>query len=148
MQIIGKIVDISVVGFACILDPDPELAKNMLLSDVQLKLRASLLRTDLILLGSRPVDDRNQYIFLFPPKIENHAKAKIRTYIQTTLQASLEQYLEEAIKNAPKEAQRQSPQNTSTLLEPALEELEDLAEIEATNESNKESQAKEANEEG
>jgi len=151
LQIIGKIVDISVVGFACILDPDPELAKNMLLSDVQLKLRASLLRTDLILLGSRPVDDRNQYIFLFPPKIENHAKAKIRTYIQTTLQASLEQYLEEAIKNAPKEAQRQSPQNTSTLLEPAidkLEELEDLAEIEATDESNKESQAKEANEEG
>jgi hypothetical protein len=134
LQIIGKIVDISVVGFACILDPDPELAKNMLLSDVQLKLRASLLRTDLILLGSRPVEDRNQYIFLFPPKIENHAKAKIRSYIQMTLQTSLEKYIEEALKNAPKEAPRTSPQNTSPLLEPALEELEDLTEADEASE--------------
>ena len=131
LQIIGTFVDISVVGFACILDPDPMLEKNMLITDVQLKLRANLLRTDLILLGSRPVGDRNQYIFLFPPKMENHAKAKVRTFIQTTLQASLELYLNEAIKNPPKETMRSSPQNASPLLESqASQEIEVLDDLE------------------
>lgn len=131
LQIIGTFVDISVVGFACILDPDPMLEKNMLITDVQLKLRANLLRTDLILLGSRPVGDRNHYIFLFPPKMENHAKAKVRTFIQTTLQASLELYLNEAIKNPPKETMRSSPQNASPLLESqASQEIEVLDDLE------------------
>lgn len=142
LQITGKIVDISVVGFACILDPDPMLGKNMLLSDIQLKLRASLLRTDLILLGSRPEGDRTQYIFLFPPKIETHDKAKIRSYIQTTLQASLEYYLDAAIKNAPRETARQNLQNASPLLDPTkpmpeiLTEVEEIEEIEETKEEN------------
>ena len=133
LQVTGKIIDISVVGFACVLDPDPELEKNVLLSDVQLRLRASLLRTNLIVLGSRVVDGEIHYIFLFPPRIENHDKGKIRSYVQTALQTSMDMYLDEAIKNAPKDAGFQPSKSgtdattteTIKLKAPKLDTLED-----------------------
>lgn len=103
LTITGHILDISIIGFSCILDPDPKIQKNTLIEDVQLKLRAILLRSNLIVLGTRSLGDRTAYIFLFPPKMENHAKAKIRTYIQNALQIFIDKEYNEALKPAQKE---------------------------------------------
>lgn len=103
LTVTGKILDISVIGFSCILNPDPIIPKNTLLEDVQLKLRSNLLRTNLIVFGMRPMGDRTLYIILFPLTLENHQKNKIRTYIQNALQIFIEQDCTEALRNAPKE---------------------------------------------
>jgi len=88
---IGKIVDISAVGFSCILDPDPAFQKNTVLHDVQLKLRASLVRlTSVVVFGTRMKDDRTMYVMLFSPKMEQLSRDKIRNYIQIALQAEIE----------------------------------------------------------
>jgi hypothetical protein len=88
---IGKISDISVVGFSCILDPDPDFQKNTLLHDVQLKLKASLITTEVIVFGSRvDADQRSVYVMLFTKKLDNIAREKIRTYIQIALQTGIE----------------------------------------------------------
>ena len=88
----GKLIDISVVGFSCILDPDPDFAKNTVLHDIQLKLRATLVRTAAIVFGSRnDPDGRTMYVMLFSPKMESTMRDKIRNYIQTTLQTEIEQ---------------------------------------------------------
>jgi len=86
----GQIVDISVVGFSCIIDPDPDFKKNTLLHDVQLKMRASLVRTKAIVFGSRTVDGRNLYVVLFPPDLDGRSREKIRGYIQISLQNEIE----------------------------------------------------------
>ena len=88
---IGKISDISVVGFSCILDPDPQFQKNTILHDVQLKLKATLLRTEVIVFGSRVnSDQRTVYVMLFTKKIDDTAREKIRIYIQIALQTGIE----------------------------------------------------------
>jgi len=88
---IGKISDISVVGFSCIIDPDPQFQKNVILHDVQLKLKASLLITEVIVFGSRVnSDQRTVYVMLFTKNLDNIAREKIRTYIQIALQTGIE----------------------------------------------------------
>lgn len=86
----GKIFDISVVGFSCILNPDPGFVKNSLVPDIQLKLRASLVRASAIVFGSRMVDDRTMYVMLFSQKMDDHANDRIRAFIQNTLQTEIE----------------------------------------------------------
>jgi len=88
---IGKFSDISAVGFSCILDPDPQFKKNTLLHDVQLKLKASLLKTEVIVFGSRvDSDQKTVYVMLFTKSLDNIAREKIRTYIQIALQTGIE----------------------------------------------------------
>jgi len=88
---IGKISDISVVGFSCIFDTDPKFQKNTLLHDVQLKLKASLLKTEVIVFGSRvDFDNRTVYVMLFTKSMDNIAREKIRNYIQIALQTGIE----------------------------------------------------------
>lgn len=96
-QSTGQICDISVVGLSCILDPDPGFKKNMVLHDIQLKLRASLLKTEAIVFGSRTDEDgRTVYVLLFTRSIDDIAKEKIRSYLQTALQAVIEREVAEA----------------------------------------------------
>lgn len=87
----GRIQDISVVGFSCILDPDPAFKKNTVLHDVQLKLRANLVKIEAIVFGNRMVDDRMQYVMLLAPRTESAVRDRIRNYIQYALQNDIEQ---------------------------------------------------------
>jgi hypothetical protein len=86
----GSIMDMSVVGFSCVLDTDPGLKKNTVLHDVQLKLRATLIRTQVVVFGTRESDGKILYVMLFL-QLDNIAREKIRNYIQTSLQSSIEQ---------------------------------------------------------
>ncbi len=87
----GKIQDISVVGFSCILDPDPAFKKNTVLHDIQLKLRANLVKIEAVVFGTREVEDRTQYVMLLAPRTEPVVRDKIRNYIQYALQSDIEQ---------------------------------------------------------
>lgn len=87
----GKICDISVVGLSCVFDDDPKLAKNELIGDVQLKLRASLILTQIVVFGMRKdADGRTVYVFLFARSMESAAREKIRSFIQLSLQSGME----------------------------------------------------------
>jgi hypothetical protein len=90
IQATGKLRDISVIGFSCVLDPDPEFRKNTVLHDIQLKLRATLVRTQAVILGSRQEGDRTVYVMIFPPSLDGVSRDKIRTYIQSSLQSEIE----------------------------------------------------------
>lgn len=121
VSVTGRILDISVIGFSCILNPDPEIAKNTLIEDVQLKLRASLLRTNLIVYGMRPMGDRTLYIILFPPNLESHQKNKIRVYIQSALQLFIEQDSNEDKNSSAKVAVIKNEENDSASSSPSIE---------------------------
>lgn len=88
----GKICDISVVGLSCVFDNDPMLTKNELVSDVQLKLRANLILTQVIVFGTRKdPEGRTVYVLLFARTMETAAREKIRNFIQLSLQSEMEQ---------------------------------------------------------
>jgi len=82
----GRIRDISVVGISCTFDRDPELAKNALFKDIQLKLQSMLLKVEGIVFGSRMDGPSKIYVFIFTPRVDAEVKARIRTYIQQNLQ--------------------------------------------------------------
>lgn len=90
-SVTGQLFDISVVGFSCILDPDPFFKRNMVLHDVQLKLRATLLMVEAIVFGTRTDENgKTIYVFIFTQSLDNPGREKIRAYIQTSLQAEIE----------------------------------------------------------
>jgi hypothetical protein len=87
----GSIRDISVVGLSCVFETDPELEKNSLVTDIQIKLQSSLLKVEGIIFGSRMDGDEKAYVVVFTQKIDPVVRTKIRTYIQKRLQAKLDQ---------------------------------------------------------
>jgi len=89
-RIVGRINDISVVGFSCTFNTDPLFKKNTLLKDIQLKLRGGLLLVEAMVFGARNDEDGSTYVLLFAPPLDQNARAKIRTYIQTALQADID----------------------------------------------------------
>lgn len=96
-NVTGNLKDISVVGFSCTLDPDPEFQKNTVLHDIQLRLRGTLLRTEAIVFGKREdTDGRFAYVLLFTQRMEPLTRQKIRAYIQSSLQYEIERVAEEA----------------------------------------------------
>ena len=94
-NVTGTLRDISVVGFSCILDPDPSFTKNSVLHDIQLKLRGTLVRTQAIVFGTRE-GERTIYVMLFSPKMDPLSRQKIRTFIQNSLQTEIERIAAEA----------------------------------------------------
>lgn len=86
----GRLFDISVVGFSCILNPDPAFTRGTVLRDIQLKLRASLVRTQAVVFGMRQVEGQTMYVMLFKTKLDDHGIGKVRSYIQTALQMEIE----------------------------------------------------------
>jgi hypothetical protein len=90
IQVTGNINDISVVGFSCTFNPDPNFRKNALLTDVQLRLRGSLLRTEAIVFGTRG-GEQTTYVLLFTTRMDPLSRRKVRGYIQTALQNEIEQ---------------------------------------------------------
>jgi hypothetical protein len=81
----GKILDISSAGIASRFQKLDNLSPNTILQNVQLKLRAGLVMTDMIFMGKRR-DDTSIYILLFDPKITPENKLTIHRYIKLCLQ--------------------------------------------------------------
>ena len=86
----GVIKDISVVGFSCTFAQDPELTKNRLFGDIQLRLQTQLLKAEGIAFGSRMDGNEKIYVILFTQRIDPDVRARIRKYIQSTLQARMD----------------------------------------------------------
>jgi hypothetical protein len=94
-DVTGTLRDMSVVGFSCVLDPDPEFQKNTVLHDIQLRLRGTLVHTEAIVFGKRE-EERTTYVMLFTPRMEPLTRQKIRAYIQAALQFEIERIADEA----------------------------------------------------
>ena len=82
----GVIKDISVVGISCTLNGNPEIPKNTLFKNIQIRLQTNLLKVEGILFGSRSDGVNTIYVILFTQRIDPDVRTKIRTYIQHTLQ--------------------------------------------------------------
>jgi hypothetical protein len=89
----GIIKDISVVGFSCVFDVDPNLTKNGLFDDIQIRLQSQLIKAEGIVFGSRMDGEEKCYVILFSKRTDPSAKTKIRKYIQLTLQHNMEKEL-------------------------------------------------------
>jgi hypothetical protein len=85
----GTIKDISVAGFSCTFDEEIELVKNSLFHDIQVRLGPSILKTEVIVFGSRMDGNEKVYVVLFTQRVDPDARAKIRIFIQATLQSKL-----------------------------------------------------------
>ena len=86
----GHIKDISVVGFSCYFDEDPELTKNKLFPDIQLRLHSQLLNVEGIAYGSRLEGEIKTYVMLFTKRVDSDERSKIRKFIHSTLQARMD----------------------------------------------------------
>ena len=89
----GVIKDISVVGFSCCFTQDPELTKNSLHSDIQVKLQTNILKTEGIIFGSRMDGNTKNYVVLFTQRVDPDTRARIRRYIQANLQSKMDKEL-------------------------------------------------------
>jgi hypothetical protein len=86
----GTIKDISAVGLSCSFAEDPDLAKNTLFQNIQIKLQSSILKIEGIVFGSRMDGPSKIYVILFTKRIDPEIRAKIRKYIQQNLQTKME----------------------------------------------------------
>ena len=86
----GTIKDISVVGLSCVFDTDPELEKNTLFRDIQIKLHSTLLKAEGIVFGSRMDGQSKIYVLLFTQRIDPEVRTKIRKYMQQNLQTKMD----------------------------------------------------------
>jgi hypothetical protein len=89
----GVIKDISVAGFSCAFDPDPELDKNALCQNIQIKLQSQLLKAEAICFGARQDGRTKIYVFLFTQRIDPDVRIKIRNFVQSALQAKIDALL-------------------------------------------------------
>ena len=81
----GKLLDISSAGLASKIDKFGDFPPNSRLHEVQLKLRGTLVLTDLILMGNRK-GDNTEWIFLFDPKMQAAHKLVVHRFIKQSLQ--------------------------------------------------------------
>jgi hypothetical protein len=86
----GKILDISSAGVAAKFDKFPDLPPNTALDSVQLKLRGSMVLTDMVFLGRRK-DRHYVLILLFDAKLSQENKLVIHRYIKTCLQRYIDE---------------------------------------------------------
>ena len=93
MYIKGQIKDISVAGFSCSLEDNPEILKNTLLKDIQLKLQSSLIKVEGVVFGSRSENNENIYVILFTQRIDVETKIKIRNFIHVIMQNKMDSEL-------------------------------------------------------
>jgi hypothetical protein len=86
----GTIKDISAVGLSCAFAEDPNLAKNVLFKDIQIKLQSTLLKVEGIVFGSRMDGLTKIYVILFTNRIDPEVQTKIRKYIQSNIQTKMD----------------------------------------------------------
>ena len=93
MFINGQIKDISVVGISCTLEGNPDIVKNTLFKDIQVKLQSSLLKVEGIVFGSRMDGREKVYVLLFTQRIDPDVRTRIRKFIQQNLQSKIDSEL-------------------------------------------------------
>ena len=91
--VVGIIRDISVVGFSCTFTEDPNLTKNSLFNDLQIRLQTQLLKAEGIVFGSRMDGEQKTYVVLFSQRVDPEVRTKIRKYIQSCLQGKMDNEL-------------------------------------------------------
>jgi hypothetical protein len=89
----GRIKDVSVVGLSCTLEGNPEISKNTLFKDIQIKLQTALIKVEGIIFGSRMDGPEMVYVLLFTQRIDPDVRTKIRKYIQHNLQSKMDNEL-------------------------------------------------------
>jgi len=89
----GHIKDISVVGISCTIDDNPDIAKNTLLKDIQIKLQTAIIKVEAIVFGTRMEGYEKVYVLLFTQRIDPDVRIKIRKYIQHNLQSKMDNEL-------------------------------------------------------
>ncbi|MDR0556420.1 MAG: PilZ domain-containing protein [Treponema sp.] len=85
--------DLSSTGFSCLFLEDPNLSKGTVVTDIQLKLQSTLMRTEAMVLGSRAEGLMQVYVFIFIPRADTDVSLKIHKYIQTALQNKMDMEL-------------------------------------------------------
>jgi hypothetical protein len=90
MFIKGVIKDISVVGLSCFFIEDPELEKNSLCQDMQIRLGSMILKAEGIVFGSRAEGNAKVYVFLFTQRTDPDMRTRIRKFNQSVLQSQLD----------------------------------------------------------
>ncbi|MDR2185215.1 MAG: PilZ domain-containing protein [Treponema sp.] len=86
----GVIKDISSTGLSCTFTEDPNLEKNSLCQDIQIKLQSTLLKLEGIVFGSRMDGLSKIYVVVFTQRIDPSVRVKIRKYIQGNIQAAID----------------------------------------------------------
>ena len=86
----GYIKDISVIGFSCSFPDDPDLTKNKLFTDIQIRLHSQLLNVEGIAYGSRMDKHEKIYVMLFTQRVKSDTRSKIRKFINSVLQARMD----------------------------------------------------------
>jgi hypothetical protein len=86
----GVIRDISTAGFSCSFNEDPDFSKNSSFSNVQIKLRHTILNVETVIFGSRIEGKTKIYVALFTDRLSPDTRIKIRKYIQGNLQAKMD----------------------------------------------------------
>jgi len=86
----GQVKDVSVVGISCTLDCSPDIPKNTLIKDIQVKLQTNLLKVEGIVFGSRMEGMEKIYVILFTQRIDPDVRTKIRKYVQHNLQGKMD----------------------------------------------------------
>jgi hypothetical protein len=86
----GVIKDISVVGLSCFFYEDPNIEKNSLVSDIQIKLQSVLLKAEGIVFGSRMDGLAKIYVIVFTQRTDPEVRVKIRKFVQASLQAKMD----------------------------------------------------------
>ncbi len=83
----GRITDVSSVGVSCKLESPPNLSKNELISNIQMRLKGFIVHLDVILMGSRNIEgEQTTYVFLYRGEQLSKEKSRIRTFIYAALQ--------------------------------------------------------------
>ena len=90
MFVNGQIKDISVVGISCTLEGNPDIVKNTLFKDIQIKLQSSLLKVEGIIFGSRMDGKEKVYVLLFTQRIDPDVRTRVRKFIQQNLQSKID----------------------------------------------------------
>jgi hypothetical protein len=86
----GYIKDISVAGLSCYFEFDPQLGKNSLVSNIQIKLQSVLLKVEGIVFGSRMDGLAKIYVIIFTQRTDPSVRVKIRKFVQSLLQAKMD----------------------------------------------------------
>jgi hypothetical protein len=86
----GTIRDISTAGFSCSFAEDPNFPKNSSFSNVQVKLKHTILNVETVIFGFRMEENAKVYVSLFTERISPDSKTKIRKYIQSNIQAKMD----------------------------------------------------------
>ena len=89
----GQIRDISVVGISCTIEDEPDIPKNTLFKDIQIKLQTAIIKVEGIVFGTRMEGEEKVYVILFTQRIDPDVRTKIRKYIQHNLQTKMDNEL-------------------------------------------------------